>query len=427
MNGRNNFNRAMLDRSQRQPKKNPRFSGFLGIRTGGVDTVDIASRPGFVWVRLRNVDNEVIQAFNEDVSSIYNLPVLVERDLASPTRYKVVGRDIGVYGSNWGTASPYLTAHAGQHSFNKEDNSTGGDIAWIYTDQFLPFLVSPSGTAGAGNVLVFPGIYHKDEGTYHYAGDTGTASIIGNNPTGANNARMSLVYLDTVSGNLLIENSTTEFASTITGTASVLPYIPAAPLDGIALAGVRLVTGTSAIVWENLTDLREFVHEHPGAGAGETAYAWISVSAVRAAGAKPATIGLNGNGWIVASFADGQEQQIQANLMIPSDCDTSEDINVCLGWSSPTISQDCDWEVTYIITKVDDDTDQAGTTLQSYEESSAVSDGLTRSTFVVAAANIDSDDICIHLIVERDGNDGSDNLGAVAELHGIALGYITKN
>ena len=151
MSGRDNFDRIMRERSQRQPKKNPVYSGFLGITTGGVETVKVASRPGFVWVRLRNVDNEVIQAFNQDVSTIYNLPVLVERDVTSPTRYKVVGRDLGVYGSNWGTASPYLASHAGQHSFNKEDTSTGGDIVWIYSDQFLPFLVSPSGTTSGGS------------------------------------------------------------------------------------------------------------------------------------------------------------------------------------------------------------------------------------------------------------------------------------
>lgn len=262
MSGLGRFDRVMRERSQRQPRKNPVYSGFLGITTGGAETVEIDSRPGFVWVRLRNVDNEVIQAFNEDVSPIYNLPVLVERDLASPTRYKIVGRDIGVYGSNWGTASPYLSPHAGQHMFNKEDVATGGDIVWIYTDQFLPFLVSPSGTAsgGSANVLIFPGIYHDCDGNYRYAGNTGTASLYTCKPTGTNNAKMCLVYLERATGNFLLECGTLEFGLGISGTANLLQYIPPVPEGGTALAGIRLVSGTSTIGWNDIIDLREFVH-----------------------------------------------------------------------------------------------------------------------------------------------------------------------
>jgi hypothetical protein len=256
MSGKDNFDRVMRQRSQRQPKKNQVFSGFLGIRTGGIDTVKVASRPGFVWVRLRNVDNEVIQAWNENTSTIYNLPVLVERDLSSPTRYKVIGRDIGVYGSNWGTASPYLAAHAGQHMFNKEDTSTGGDIVWVYSDQFLPFLVSPSGTAGAGSVLIFPGTYLYT-GTFHYSGDTGTASLLGYKPTGSSNASILLVYLDEPTGNFGVLQGD-EFSALLTGTHDVVTRLPSPPANSKPLAGVRLVSGTATIGWNNLYDVRQF-------------------------------------------------------------------------------------------------------------------------------------------------------------------------
>jgi len=274
--GRDRFDRIMRQRSQGLPIKNPQFSGFLGITTGGNNVVEIPGRPGFVWVRLRNVDNEIIQAFNEITSPVFNLPVLVERDLSSPTRYKVVGRDTDVYGSNWGTSSVYLARHGAQHSFGKSDPGTGGDVTWIYSDQILPFLVTPSGSYGAGSVLVWSFIYHDDDGNYHYAGNTGTASLLGNKPTGSSNARMSLVYLDTSTGNPSIQAGTTEFAATITGTAAVLPYIPSVPdNDDIALAGVRLVSGTSSIGWSNLYDIREFIHKHPSAtgtsgGGGHT-------------------------------------------------------------------------------------------------------------------------------------------------------------
>jgi hypothetical protein len=116
---------------------------------------------------------------------------------------------------------------------------------------------------------VWPYVYHDDDGNYYYAGNTGTASLLSNKPTGSSNARMSLVYLDTSTGNPTILAGTTEFTATITGTAAVLQYIPSVPdNDDIALAGVRLVSGTSTIGWANLYDIRELLHEHPQEGTG---------------------------------------------------------------------------------------------------------------------------------------------------------------
>lgn len=155
-------------------------------------------------------------------------------------------------------------------------------------------------------------------------------------------------------------------------------------------------------------------------------YLWIGASSVRGVGAKPATIGLNDNGFIRAIFADGQEQQVQANIKFPIAMDYDEDFDICLGWSSPAQSLDCDWEVTYLITALGESTDQAGTLLQSYETSSATANGLTLSAFTVAAAHINTGDVCVHIVAERDGNDGSDTLGNVAELTGMALRFISS-
>jgi hypothetical protein len=153
-------------------------------------------------------------------------------------------------------------------------------------------------------------------------------------------------------------------------------------------------------------------------------YEWISASAVQAAGAKPATIGVNGGGWVVASFADNQEQQIQANIKVPADMDTGTDSYICLGWSSPTISSVCDWEVEVLVTALNEDTEGASTvSLQSNETSSATADGLVVSSFTIPNANIGTSDVCLHIVVQRDGNDAADTLGDVAELHGIILKY----
>ena len=154
---------------------------------------------------------------------------------------------------------------------------------------------------------------------------------------------------------------------------------------------------------------------------------WMPASAARAPGASPATYvdhGITG-AW---RFADNQEQYIHMNLMVPENMDTSEESTICLGWSSTTTSQDCDWEIAYLITAVDEDTAAgADATVQSYEESSSVAEGLVRSAFcVIAGGTISAADICLHIQIMRDGNDGSDNLGAAAEVHGVAFTYIAN-
>ena len=152
--------------------------------------------------------------------------------------------------------------------------------------------------------------------------------------------------------------------------------------------------------------------------------AWLPASAARAPGVKPATYvdhGISG-AW---RFADAQEEYIHMNLMIPDDMDLSEDCTICLGWSSTTTSQDCDWEIAYLISTIDSDTTAAADdTEQSYEESSSVAEGLVRSGFcTIAGGTIVATDVCFHLQIMRDGNDGSDNLGAAAEIHGVVLSY----
>lgn len=255
MTGKRNFNAAMRKRSSRQPTKNKRFSGYLGIRTGGANTVEVAGRPGFVWVRLRNVTNEVIQAFNETTSPVYNLPVLVERDLDSPTRYRIVSRDIDVYGSNWGTSAPYLANHGFQHSWNNNDPNIGGDVTWVYQQQFTPLMVMPSGSNGAGNVLIGAGINHYGN-IFSYVGSTGTGNLLTYKPTGST-ANLLLVYLDHETGNFGVLEGT-PVANTVTGTYQVVANLPAPPTGTVPLAGIRLVSGTSSIGWRNIYDVRPF-------------------------------------------------------------------------------------------------------------------------------------------------------------------------
>ena len=162
--GKSHFRRSIQLFSKQKKDEEIYFSGLLGITINGEQTVDVQGREGFVWVRLRNVQNELIQAFNPTTAQIYNLPILVKRDDQTPTRYVVVSRDAGRY-QNWGTTTPYLAHHGEVHSFGP---SGGNDITWVYGRQFMPLNAVPSGTSGGPNVVVHPYTYYFKEFTGIY-------------------------------------------------------------------------------------------------------------------------------------------------------------------------------------------------------------------------------------------------------------------
>lgn len=226
--------------------------GILGFPINGVNTVEVPNRPGYVYVRLRDNQNEVVQSFNTNVSPVYGLPVLIVRDKINKSRYSVLSRDLGRY-ENWGTSSPYLPRHGAQHSF--DPSAIGGDIVWVYNRQFMPLNVYPSGSFGSMNVLISPTTYYRN-GLWHYAGSTGTASFAGYKPTGSS-ARMVLVSLDGADNPQLTGGIF--FSSSLTGTNQIFSFIPQIPAsDSIPIAAIRLVSGTSAITWDNIYDVRPF-------------------------------------------------------------------------------------------------------------------------------------------------------------------------
>src|SRR3990167_229433 len=237
-------------------KKNQEYliPGILGFLINGVQTVEVSGRNGYVYVRLRNNLNEVVQAYNDQVSPIYNLPVLIVRDEVYITRYKVQGRDLGVY-QNWGTGGAYTPVHGNQHSFNPEGGG-GGDVVWVYSRQFMPLLLHPSGSVASPYLMVEPYTFY-DGGDWKYVGKTGTTDLTVYKPTGSN-ARMVLVFIDQY-GNPNYEPGSLYFNATITGTAEVNPYIPDPPTGtAIPIGAVRLVSGTFALDWSNIYDLRPF-------------------------------------------------------------------------------------------------------------------------------------------------------------------------
>lgn len=243
-----------------------KISGSLGIPLGGQRLVEVPNRNSFVYVKLRDNQNEVIQAFNNKVAPSYGLPVIVERQ---HNRYVVLDVDTIRYQSDWTSFAPYLPRHGNTHSFDTETGG-GGDIVWVHNRQFMPALIIPSGTLGAPNVLMSGYSLKNLNGTWKYVGNTGTQNLTPYKPVTGTQAVMVLVYLDTISGNpYLMVGSGSYFAESITGTAQILPYVPAITnTNHIPLSAIRLVTGTSAIGWGNIYDVRQFYYNLTGSGGG---------------------------------------------------------------------------------------------------------------------------------------------------------------
>jgi len=239
-----------LSNKQKEDRKDY-ISGILGFLINGQQLVEVPNRIGYVYVRLRDNLSEIIQAFNQSVSPVYGLPVLISRDTVDTTRYVIVGRETSRY-ANWQTISSFLPRHGNQHSFAPELGG-GGDIVWVYREQFMPLLVSPSGSAGAGSVIInYYSTYRNNQ--WQVLGGTGTPSLLVAKPTDAN-ARMMLIGLGNEGNPWIVTGGL--FAGTITGSAAITPYLPT-PATGTVLAAVRLVSGTARIVWDNIYDLRNF-------------------------------------------------------------------------------------------------------------------------------------------------------------------------
>ena len=240
-------------------KEEVEIPGELGAYIKGKKTIEVPNRPHYVYVRLRTNLSEIIQAYNDSVSPSFRLPVLVKRE---GNKYVVIGLESNRY-SNWENTNRYIPRHGDTHSFDLEGNKMGADPVWVYPQQFMPSLVAPFGVHGAENAFVYAHSFINN-GTWHYSGNTGTPSLTNYNPT--TGLRLVLITLDTITGNPTLFASTgTSIATTITGTAALLPYLPAFDESRyIPLSFAALQSGTFSVGWNNLHDVR------PLAGVGGT-------------------------------------------------------------------------------------------------------------------------------------------------------------
>lgn len=240
--------------------------GLLGIPLGGQLLVEVPNRNAFVYVRLRNNQSEVIQAYNNQVSPAYDLPVVVVRE---GTRYIIKGVDSQRYQNTWTNFSPYLPRHGNTHSF-PDGGQGGGDPVWVYGRQFMPGLTIPSGSDGAPNAFISPYLLRNLSSQWKYIGNTGTSNLTIYNPTGSYGV-MVLVYIDSVSGNPgFVVGSGSYFPATYTGMSQLVPYVPTISNPAwIPDSVIRLVSGTFVIGWDNIYDARQFISpQTTGTGGG---------------------------------------------------------------------------------------------------------------------------------------------------------------
>jgi len=146
---------------------------------------------------------------------------------------------------------------------------------------------------------------------------------------------------------------------------------------------------------------------------------WLGADALRAPGANAATLikfGCDG-AW---EFQDNAERQISFNFRIPENINFDYPITFIIGWSSPTTSADCNFNISYTTTEVDEDT---SVPCEYYQDiiitSSSVADGLTVSQITIT--EITEDDKCIHMQVLRDGNDPLDTINDDVYIHGLCF------
>lgn len=246
----NKLEKALTTQDTSKQDEIPELSGTLGVVINGVQSVEVSNRAGFVYVLLNTNGNELVQAFNDKVSAAFGLAVIVVWNV---NRYEVLRKDDLRY-STWN--SSFLPKHGNQHSFNPEGGG-GGDVSFIYGKQFVPLSLTPSGTFG-GPVAIVAG-YAQQGVQWQYIPDTPTPNLVALKPTN-DRARMVLVCLDWNTSSIQAIVGTGTFAPHLTGSYDVIPYLPVVTGSQVPIAGVRLVSGTTAITWNNIYDVRQYFH-----------------------------------------------------------------------------------------------------------------------------------------------------------------------
>jgi hypothetical protein len=213
--------------------------------------VSVPGRPSFVYVRVHGNNSEVIEAFNDTVSPILNLAVVLTRDELTPNYYRILRRDVAKY-QDWYT--PQIGYHAAQHEFGGT-GSMGQDIVWIQKQQFVPLEVRPMSTSGSTYQCFVDPEYYQWNAVYQFFSGGSTPDLAFLRPAGNLQGLFLGVYMD---GN-------TDSLQYLTGTQfthtpwpdnyrALIPTVPTSV--GIPLAGILLTHEMTGINWTQIYDTR---------------------------------------------------------------------------------------------------------------------------------------------------------------------------
>ena len=252
------------------------YPALLGAYINGQKTIVVNGRPDFVWCRIAGNTSQQVRAFNQHAGGVahhWDLPIIIVQEPTNPDVWKVTGRDIRKY-ETWGAggsqpySSPYLAQHGNDHSFSSQAGM-GADPVWVFKRQFMPLLPHPHPT-GSMSLDIGSDFYYFG-GQYRWFASTGTVSFTPYLPTGANNGRFVTVYIEGETGNpnYLIGPEINALVPPISAGDYIL--IPDTN-QGVAVAAVFLLTGTSRIGWGEIFDLR-YPHVPVPTGPGATRFA----------------------------------------------------------------------------------------------------------------------------------------------------------
>lgn len=233
---------------------------LLGAYINGQKTIVVNGQPDYVWVRIAGNTSDRTKAFNAHAAGVaphWELPIIIARDRINPDIWKVQGRDVRRYeqwvqSANLEQSSPYLPAHGSDHSFSSQ-RGMGSDPVWIFKRQFMPLIPHPAPT-GTAAIEIGSDFYYFG-GMYHWFQSTGTVDLTPANPTGASNGRFLTIYIDGESGNPRILTGS-EF-NAVTPPIDPGDFIPVPTTSqGVPVAAVFLLTGSTRIGWGEIYDLR---------------------------------------------------------------------------------------------------------------------------------------------------------------------------
>lgn len=228
------------------------IAGLLGIFKDGAKVVKVPNRPGYVYVRVAGNESEIIEAVNGVVPSTFNTKVLVTMTEANPGIYVIVGRDLGQY-TSYTDPGAFIPKHGASHSFGN-----GSDPVFIYRRQMVQPLQPRPTNPRTMTIYVEPDFFLWN-GVFQYWHGGNSPNLNTAKPTDPIMARYVTIYLEGSSNTLQVVTGT-DFPIYPFAATGTLYYVPeVSDTLGIPLAAVILTTGTSAIQWTDIKDVRMFL------------------------------------------------------------------------------------------------------------------------------------------------------------------------